>query len=398
MLTSIPAEYATYLSDAWPDYCSLLYRIAQRVNLQGGRLNERAIRAPAGATYEVIAMKRNGSFAALIFMLILGAGAVLAYATYRVSAGIEALVVIGCALILAIFISSGIQVADQWSRAVVLRLGKFRSLQGPGLFLIIPVVDSIPYWIDTRVLTSSFKAEKTLTKDTVPVDVDAVLFWKIVDPKKAALDVADYQSAISWASQTALRDVIGKTMLSDMLEGRDKISDVLRKIIDERTEPWGINVISVEVKDVLIPASLEDAMSMQAQAERERQARVILGDSERQVAEKFGEAAKTYMNNPVALHLRAMNMLYEGLKANSTIVIVPSTAVESMQLGGLAGLTALTMGLGQEQTRTKNDKEPVISNIPTPAQESDLIPVSRADTMAGPASARENGSLITTPR
>jgi regulator of protease activity HflC (stomatin/prohibitin superfamily) len=398
MLTSIPAEYATYLSDAWPDYCSLLYRIAQRVNLQGGRLNERAIRAPAGARYEVIAMKRNGSFAALIFMLILGAGAVLAYATYRVSAGIEALVVIGCALILAIFISSGIQVADQWSRAVVLRLGKFRSLQGPGLFLIIPVVDSIPYWIDTRVLTSSFKAEKTLTKDTVPVDVDAVLFWKIVDPKKAALDVADYQSAISWASQTALRDVIGKTMLSDMLEGRDKISDVLRKIIDERTEPWGINVISVEVKDVLIPASLEDAMSMQAQAERERQARVILGDSERQVAEKFGEAAKTYMNNPVALHLRAMNMLYEGLKANSTIVIVPSTAVESMQLGGLAGLTALTMGLGQEQTRTKNDKEPVISNIPTAAQESDLIPVSRADTMAGPASARENGSLITTPR
>jgi regulator of protease activity HflC (stomatin/prohibitin superfamily) len=347
---------------------------------------------------EVIAMKRNGSFAALIFILILGVGGVLAYATYRVSAGIEALLVMGCALILAIFISSGIQVADQWSRAVVLRLGKFRSLQGPGLFLIIPVVDSIPYWIDTRVLTSSFKAEKTLTKDTVPVDVDAVLFWKIVDPKRAALDVADYQSAISWASQTALRDVIGKTMLSDMLEGRDKISDVLRKIIDERTEPWGINVISVEVKDVLIPASLEDAMSMQAQAERERQARVILGDSERQVAEKFGEAAKTYMNNPVALHLRAMNMLYEGLKANSTIVIVPSTAVESMQLGGLAGLTALTMGLGQEQPRMENDKEPVISNVSKPAQENDLIPVSRADTMAGPASARENGSLITTPR
>jgi len=343
-------------------------------------------------------MKRNGSFAALMFFLILGTGAVLAYATYRVSAGLEALTVMGCALILAIFISSGIQVADQWSRAVVLRLGKFRSLQGPGLFLIIPVVDSIPYWIDTRVLTSSFKAEKTLTKDTVPVDVDAVLFWKIVDPKRAALDVADYQSAISWASQTALRDVIGKTMLSDMLEGRDKISDVLRKIIDERTEPWGINVISVEVKDVLIPASLEDAMSMQAQAERERQARVILGDSERQVAEKFGEAAKTYMNNPVALHLRAMNMLYEGLKANSTIVIVPSTAVESMQLGGLAGLTALTMGLGQEQPKTESGKEPIISNIPTPSQQSDLIPVSRADTMAGQASARENGSLITTPR
>ena len=204
-------------------------------------------------------------------------------------------------------------------------------------------------------ITASFKAEKTLTKDTVPVDVDAVLFWKVLDPKKAALDVADDQSAISWASQTALRDVIGKTMLSDMLEGREKISNELQKIIDERTEPWGINVISVEVKDVLIPSALEDAMSMQAQAERERQARVILGDSERQVAEKFGEAARTYANDPIALHLRAMNMLYEGLKDNATIVIVPSTAVESMQLGGLAGMTALTMGIGQE--RANKEKE-----------------------------------------
>jgi regulator of protease activity HflC (stomatin/prohibitin superfamily) len=191
----------------------------------------------------------------------------------------------------------------------------------------------------------------------VPVDVDAVLFWKVVDPKKAALDVADYQSAIGWASQTALRDVIGKTMLSDMLEGRDKISDELQKIIDVRTEPWGINVISVEVKDVLIPPALEDAMSMQAQAERERQARVILGDSERQVAEKFAEAAKTYTNNPIALHLRAMNMLYEGLKENATIVIVPSTAVDTMQLGGIAGLTALTMGLGQEPANKEKEIE-----------------------------------------
>ena len=169
------------------------------------------------------------------------------------------------------------------------------------------------------------------------MDVDAVLFWKVLDPKKAALDVADYVSAINWAAQTALRDVIGKTMLADMLEGRDKISAELQKIIDVRTEPWGINVISVEVKDVLIPPALEDAMSMQAQAERERQARVILGDSERQVAEKFAEAAKTYANNPTAFHLRAMNMLYEGLKRdNATIVIVPSTAVETMQLGGSA--------------------------------------------------------------
>ena len=209
------------------------------------------------------------------------------------------------------------------------------------------MVDTIPYWVDTRVITTGFKAEKTLTKDTVPVDVDAVLFWKVLDAKQAALAVADYQSAISWASQTALRDVIGKTMLSDMLEGRDKISETLQKIIDQRTEPWGIKVISVEVKDVLIPPALENAMSMQAQAERERQARVILGDAERQIAEKFAEAAKSYEHNPVAFHLRAMNMLYEGLKENATLVIVPSIAVESMQLGGLAGMTALSMGLGQ---------------------------------------------------
>ena len=204
-------------------------------------------------------------------------------------------------------------------------------------------------------ITTTFKTEKTLTRDTVPVDVDAVLFWKVIDPKKAALDVADYRTAISWASQTALRDVIGKTMLSDMLEGREKISHELQKIIDERTEPWGVNVISVEVKDVLIPAALEDAMSMQAQAERERQARVILGDSERQVAEKFGDAAKTYANNPTAFHLRAMNMLYEGLKQNSTIVIVPSTAVETMQLGAISGLTALTMELKKEQAKKEDD-------------------------------------------
>ncbi|MBN3946986.1 MAG: slipin family protein [Nostoc sp. NMS7] len=266
------------------------------------------------------------------------------------------MVIIGVGGVLASILSSAIKVANEWERLVVLRLGKFFALKGPGLVFIIPIIDTIPYRIDTRVITASFQAEKTLTKDTVPVDVDAVLFWKVVDPKKAALDVADYKSAISWASQTALRDVIGKTMLSDMLEGREKISKDLQKIIDERTESWGINVISVEVKDVLIPSALEDAMSMQAQAERERQARVILGDSERQVAEKFGEAAKTYINNPVALHLRAMNMLYEGLKDNATIVIVPSTAVETMQLGGLAGMTALTMGLGQEKSEIRKQE------------------------------------------
>jgi regulator of protease activity HflC (stomatin/prohibitin superfamily) len=294
-------------------------------------------------------MRQTNSFGTLIFIIILGVGVFLAYVVNGVAGPVPAVCIGVGAFILAAFASSAIRVANQWDRAVILRLGQFRALRGPGLFFIIPVIDAIPYWIDTRVITTGFKAEKTLTKDTVPVDVDAVLFWKVVDPKKAALDVADYESAISWASQTALRDVIGKTMLSDMLEGRDKISSLLQKIIDERTEPWGINVISVEVKDVLIPSGLEDAMSMQAQAERERQARVILGDAERQIAEKFAEAGRSYEGNPVAFHLRAMNMLYEGLKENSTIVIVPSTAVESMQLGGLAGMTALTMGLGQDR-------------------------------------------------
>jgi regulator of protease activity HflC (stomatin/prohibitin superfamily) len=303
-------------------------------------------------------MRKISSFEALMFIVLLVIGEGLVFASYRVTGDFENACIEGfIVFVLARLVSLAIRVADQWERVVILRLGKFRSLKGPGLFFIIPFIDAIPYWIDTRVITASFKAEKTLTKDTVPVDVDAVLFWKVVDPKKAALDVADYQSAISWASQTALRDVIGKTMLSDMLEGRDKISSELQKVIDDRTEPWGVNVISVEVKDVLIPSALEDAMSMQAQAERERQARVILGDSERQVAEKFGEAAKTYTNNPVALHLRAMNMLYEGLKNNATIVIVPSTAVDTMQLGGIAGMTALSMGLGQEHADKEKKNE-----------------------------------------
>jgi regulator of protease activity HflC (stomatin/prohibitin superfamily) len=302
-------------------------------------------------------MRKPNPFASLVFVLLLGAGWFVSFLVFSLwDVGGIALAVVS--FLAASLVSSAIKVADQWDRAVILRLGRFQSLRGPGLFFILPILDTIPYWIDIRIIPTSFKAEKTLTKDTVPVDVDAVLFWQVVDPKKAALDVADYRVAINWASQTALRDVIGKTQLSDMLEGRDKISNDLQKIIDERTEPWGVKVISVEVKDVLIPPALEDAMSMQAQAERERQARVILGDSERQVAEKFGEAAKTYANNPTALHLRAMNMLYEGLKQNSTIVIVPSSAVDTMQLGNLAGLTALTMGLGQQQPKPENIPPP----------------------------------------
>lgn len=303
-------------------------------------------------------MKQTSSFAVLVFVVILAIGAALTYAVFGVSNSSERNELIIATIFLATVVSFAIKVADQWSRAVVLRLGRFHGLRGPGLFLIVPIIDTIPYWIDIRVITTAFKAERTLTKDTVPVNVDAVLFWKVVDPINAALGVADYQSAISWAAQTALRDIIGKTVLSDMLEGREKISTELQKIIDSRTEPWGINVISVEVKDVLIPSALEDAMSMQAQAERERQARVILGDSERQIAEKFVEAANTYASNPTAFHLRAMNMLYEGLKQNSTIVIVPSTAADSMQLGGIAGLTALTMELGQHGGKKPPSAEP----------------------------------------
>jgi regulator of protease activity HflC (stomatin/prohibitin superfamily) len=302
-------------------------------------------------------MKTRSSFSVLIFFVIIAIGLAIAYTGNNELKGASTFIIGVITFLLAIIVSAAIKIADQWEKAVVLRLGKFQSLRGPGLFLIIPIIDTVAYWIDNRVITTSFTAEKTLTKDTVPVDVDAVLFWKVLDSKKAALEIAEYKNAINWASQTALRDVIGKTMLSEMLEGRDKMSVLLQKIIDDRTEPWGIKIISVEVKDVNIPSSLQDAMSMQAQAERERQARVILGDSERQVAEKFGEAAKTYENNPVALHLRAMNMLYEGLKTNSTIVIVPSSALETMQLGGLAGMTALTMGLNQDKKAPEPPKK-----------------------------------------
>ncbi|HPT20540.1 MAG TPA: slipin family protein [Bacteroidales bacterium] len=298
-------------------------------------------------------MRTKGAFATFIFFIVIIIGAILVWTIYNNGNKGGAVWTGIISFILAIFIASSIKIADQWEKALVLRLGRFYSLRGPGLFFIIPIIDSVAYWIDIRVITTSFTAEKTLTKDTVPVDVDAVLFWKVVDAKKSALEIAEYKGAISWASQTALRDVIGKTMLSEMLEGRDKMSAILQKIIDERTEPWGITVISVEIKNVNIPPTLQDAMSMQAQAERERQARVILGDSERQIAEKFSEAAKTYANDPTAMHLRAMNMLYEGLKTNSTIILVPSTAVETMQLGGITGLAAMSM----EIEKSKKERE-----------------------------------------
>ena len=258
----------------------------------------------------------------------------------RVNGGWIGLYVVGMTGI-GTYLLFALKVASQWEKAVVLRLGKFHGLRGPGAFWILPIIDAIPAWIDHRVMVTAFSAERTLTRDTVPVDVDAVLFWLVWDAEKAALEVKDYEMAISWASQTALREIIGQMTLADILVGRSKMDADLQKIIDERTTPWGITVQSVEIRDVIIPQDLEDAMSREAQAERERQARVILGESEKQIASSFAEASRAYVNNPTALHLRAMNMLFEGLKEKGALVIVPSSAVDTMNLGAMSGMVSI---------------------------------------------------------
>lgn len=254
------------------------------------------------------------------------------------------------------YIMIGFKIADQWEKAIVLRMGRFKALNGPGPFWIIPIVESIPMWVDHRVMVTPFTAERTLTKDTVPVDVDAVLFWLVWDAEKAALEVEDYQAAISWAAQTALREIIGQMSLADILVGRAKMDAELQHVIDERTTPWGITVQSVEIRDVVIPKALEDAMSRQAQAERERQARVILGESEEQIAGSFAKASEAYRENPTALHLRAMNMLFEGLQKKGAMIIVPSSAVETMNLGGMMG-TAAMAGMAQELPPSRDSDE-----------------------------------------
>jgi len=244
-------------------------------------------------------------------------------------------------ILLGLFLAQAPRIARQWERAVVLRLGRYVGLRGPGLFFIIPFVDSISAWVDQRVITTSFAAEETLTSDTVPVNVDAVLFWMVYDPEKAALEVQNYPQAVSWAAQTTLRDIIGRTSLTDLLRGRERIEEELQQLIDERSNPWGVTVQSVEMRDVIIPAALQDAMSREAQAAREKQARIILGQAEVEIAHSFETAARSYQNNPTALHLRAMNMLYEGLKEKGALMLVPSSAVESMGMGGLMGAAAL---------------------------------------------------------
>jgi regulator of protease activity HflC (stomatin/prohibitin superfamily) len=243
--------------------------------------------------------------------------------------------------LIGLILMQAARVAKQWERAVVLRLGRFIGLRGPGLFWIVPFIDRVSSWIDQRTITTSFAAEQTLTSDTVPVNVDAVLFWMVHDAQKAALEVQDYAQAVSWAAQTALRDIIGRTALADLLRGREQIEAELQQLIDQRSNPWGVTVSSVEMRDVVIPVALQDAMSREAQASREKAARVILGQAEMEIAHSFQEAAKSYHNNPTALHLRAMNMLYEGLKEKGALMLIPSSAVESMGMGGMLGAAAL---------------------------------------------------------
>jgi regulator of protease activity HflC (stomatin/prohibitin superfamily) len=277
---------------------------------------------------------RPNIVAALFVLLVIVPGIALTVATHNPFFALTSMVLAPIAMMSP-------KIAKQWEKAVVLRLGKYIGLRGPGLFFIVPLIDTVTTWIDQRVITTSFAAEQTLTSDTVPVNVDAVLFWMVVDAEKAALEVQQYKDAVSWAAQTALRDIIGRTSLTDLLRGREKIEEELQKLIDARSTPWGVTVQSVEMRDVIIPDALQDAMSREAQAAREKQARIILGQAEVEIAKLFKEASISYHDNPTALHLRAMNMLYEGLKEKGALMLVPSSAVESMGMGGLLGAAAL---------------------------------------------------------
>lgn len=280
---------------------------------------------------------RTNGPAILVFLIITSMGLYLYFHGY------EAWITIAV-VVLAVIIAWSFKVARQWEKVVVLRLGKFKKMAGPGFFFIIPVIEETPIWIDLRIRTTFFAAEKTLTKDNVPVNVDAVMFWVVEDPMKAALEVEEYQKAVFWAAQTTLRDMIGKTELYAMLAGREHIDEELKQMIDIRTESWGVSVRSVEIRDVMIPDELQDAMSREAQAERERRARVILGTAELEIANKFAEAAKMYHNNPEAFSLRAMNILYEGIKEKSSLVIVPSNMVESLNPGSILGYVSRMEG------------------------------------------------------
>jgi regulator of protease activity HflC (stomatin/prohibitin superfamily) len=281
---------------------------------------------------------------------------VVALAGLGALAILDGLIALGAVLIvLAVVVLAALKMAQQWEQAVVLRAGRFLAVKGPGLFAIVPILDSITALIDTRLRTTQFIAERTLTKDTVPVDVDAIIFWLVADVKRAALEVVNYGEAIAWAAQTSLREIIGGSDLALLLSNRKAMDAELRDTIHAKTANWGIDVRSVEIRDVNIPVALQDAMSRQAQAERERQARVILGTAEAEIAGRFAEAARTYADNPVALHLRGMNMLYESVKERGSTIIVPSSAVDTMNLGGVAGVTALAQG--QQRTGGRGGAE-----------------------------------------
>lgn len=277
--------------------------------------------------------------ATTVFFVVLGVSVYLGYLVYPL---IKPLIFVSLAgMALAFFLATAVRIADQWEKAVVLRMGKYRGLKGPGFFLIIPIIDQVDSYVDQRLRVTDISAEKTLTKDTVPVTVDAIVYWTVWDVEKSALEVQQYADAVSYVSLTGLRDVIGKHDLADLLQHRDQIAKGLQQYLDEDTNPWGITCNNVGIKDIIIPTGLSNAMSKQAQAERERQARVILGTAETEIAEKFAMASERYMNNPVALQLRGMNMLFEGLKDKGSLMIVPSSALESMNIGALGGLTAL---------------------------------------------------------
>jgi uncharacterized membrane protein YqiK len=297
---------------------------------------------------DMIGTKKNtklgvNPISGLISVLLIGGSIALFYIEF-----INALT-LGILLVISLIVANAIHIADQWEKAIVLRMGKYTGLRGPGIFFTIPIIDKVDNYIDQRVRVTEFKAEQTLTKDTVPVNVDAVVYWTVWDVEKAALEVQDYEVAIAYISQTGLRDVIGKHELAELLQERDKVTDLLQKMLDEHTNPWGITCQNVGIKDIVIPQLLADAMSKEAQAERERRARVILGTAETEIAEKFAKASEQYVNNPVALHLRGMNMLFEGLKEKGSMVIVPSSALDSMNLGAMGGLISLAKSNEQQQ-------------------------------------------------
>lgn len=291
--------------------------------------------------------KKVNAIAMTVLFILLAVDALICLMLYPSLVSI--LVVAPIGVLLALFIAASAKIADQWEKGVVLRMGKFIGLKGPGLFFIIPIIDRVDNYIDQRLRVTDVRAETTLTKDTVPVTVDAIVYWTVWDVEKAALEVQQYDKAVSYVSLTGLRDAIGKHELADLLQNREKIAESLQHILDEQTNPWGITCNSVGIKDIIIPADLSDAMSMQAQAERERQARIILSTAETEISQKFAEASEKYRNNPIALQLRGMNMLFEGLKEKGSLIIVPSSALESMNLGAIGGLAALADSQASEK-------------------------------------------------